>query len=84
MTEVGCAQVIRVPVDKSLEIDQGLNRSRLKSERVVITYSGRAAVSRRFPVVINLYMNLMHATGVPWEVARAVAGCENVEGRIVV
>jgi hypothetical protein len=76
--------MIRVPVDKSLDIDQGLNRSRLKSERVVITHRRHAAVSRGFPVVINLYMDLMHATGVPREVTRAVTGSKNVEGRIVV
>jgi hypothetical protein len=76
--------VIGVPVNKSLDIDQGLDRCRLHSQCIVVAHGSRSAESRCFPIMINFDMNLMHATGVAGKNARAVAGGENVEGRIVI
>jgi hypothetical protein len=74
--------VIRVPRNESLEIDQRLVlRSQLR-QCIRITGRVRAAVSCRFPIVVKLHVDGVHAACCIGVRANSVPWCENVEGSV--
>ena len=56
-------EIIRIPEDKSLHINQCHVRCSLRHQRTIVTGSGRPAVACTLPITIDLYMDHMHAIG---------------------
>lgn len=56
-------EIVRIPEDKPLYINQRLVRYSLRQQCTIVTYGGGAAVARALPVTIYLYMDHMHAIG---------------------
>src|SRR5690348_15031481 len=74
--------MFRVPENESLKIEQCLVRCGLRRKYVRVTRCVWSAVSGRFPVMIKLHMNGVHAARSISQSANIIAGCENVESGV--
>jgi len=74
--------LVLVPEYESLDIEPCPESRGLPYKRVIVTGSIRATVRGAFPVMINLYVNIMHAARGIGRVTHAVSGWEDVECRV--
>src|SRR5438132_7665876 len=71
--------MVWVPEYESLDIEPCQESRGLPHQRIIVAGSIRTTVRGALPVVVDLHVNIMHATRGIGGVTYAVSGCEDVE-----
>ena len=75
-------EVIRIPEDKSLHINQRHVRHGLRQQCTIVTESGGPTVARTLPIAVYLHMDHVHAICSVGRGAKTIAGREDIEGGV--